>query len=96
MGIEVLIFEKSTLSRRAPFDTLGIYACPSKETNKNQSLKTNDMKQLAFHKGQNRKTDQAPDTVDDCGRTPANAGTVTERRLLWEEKCARKSGDGIN
>src|SRR5437588_11837120 len=28
MGIEVLIFEKSTLSRRDPFDTLGIYACP--------------------------------------------------------------------
>jgi hypothetical protein len=28
MGIEVLIFEKSTLSRREPFDTLGIYACP--------------------------------------------------------------------
>jgi hypothetical protein len=26
MGIEVLIFEKSTRSRRAPFDTLGIYA----------------------------------------------------------------------
>jgi len=33
MGIEVLIFEKSTLSRREPFETLGIYACPLERTN---------------------------------------------------------------
>jgi hypothetical protein len=48
MGIEVLILEKSTLSRRVPFDTLGIYARPFRETNKNQSLKTDDMKLAAF------------------------------------------------
>jgi hypothetical protein len=41
MGIEVLILEKSTLSRREPFDTLGIYACPL-ETSEN-----NDIQQFA-------------------------------------------------